>query len=78
VLATYRSDELHRRHPLLPMLQTWRRSGTVVIVELKPLGADGVGAMVSAVFGGEEVGDEFRDFMFDRSEGNPFVIEEML
>ena len=27
VLCTYRSDELQRRHPLLPTLQAWRRPG---------------------------------------------------
>jgi len=78
VLATIRSDELHRRHPLVPLLQGWRRSGTVVSVELSPLSPEGVRQMISATFDGEEVGDEFRDFMLARSEGNPFVVEEML
>ena len=27
VLATYRTDELHRKHALLPTIQGWRRSG---------------------------------------------------
>src|SRR3990172_9217253 len=53
VLATYRSDELNRRHPLLPLVQGWRRTGTARFVEL-------------------------RDFLYERSEGNPFVAEELL
>ena len=34
VMVTYRDDELHRRHPLVPTLQGWRRSGLVVVIEL--------------------------------------------
>jgi class 3 adenylate cyclase len=78
VLATARSEELHRRHPLVALIQGWRRAGTVVTVDLRPLPPEGVRDMISATFDGEEVGDEFRDLMVARSEGNPFVIEEML
>jgi class 3 adenylate cyclase len=78
VLATYRTDELHRKHPLAPLLQSWRRSGQVSTIELKPLSPEAVGQVISAIFDGEEVGPEFRDFMHDRTDGNPFVIEEML
>ena len=78
VLATYRSDELHRRHPLLPLVQGWRRSGTARIVELAPLDAPGIAEMVKAIFDEAQVSDEFRDLIFQRSEGNPFVAEEIL
>jgi len=78
VLATYRSDELHRRHPLLPLVQGWRRSGTARIVELEHLTPDGIAEMVRAIFDTDEVSDEFRDFLYERSEGNPFVAEELL
>src|SRR5262249_51476385 len=37
LVMTYRSDELDRRHPLAPLLQTWRRSGAVEVVTLAPL-----------------------------------------
>ena len=46
VLVTYRSDELHRTHPLLPTLQSWRPSGLAEVVELGPLTAAGVGETV--------------------------------
>ena len=78
VLATYRSDELHRRHPLLPLVQGWRRSGTARIVELEHLTPDGIADMIRAIFDTDEVTDEFRDFLYERSEGNPFVAEELL
>src|SRR5205807_10173760 len=54
VLATYRSDELHRKHALTPTVQSWRRSG-VRVVELTPLGANDVGRMVCAIFDEDEI-----------------------
>ncbi|TMC89904.1 MAG: hypothetical protein E6J12_08510, partial [Chloroflexi bacterium] len=36
VLATYRTDELHRKHALLPTIQGWRRSGQAHLIELTP------------------------------------------
>ena len=41
LLVTYRSDELHRKHALLPVLQTWRRSRMAEIVELEALPVTG-------------------------------------
>ncbi|HLQ61200.1 MAG TPA: AAA family ATPase, partial [Candidatus Acidoferrales bacterium] len=78
VVATYRSDEMHRRHPLVPTVQGWRRSGLARIVELQSLPAEQVGEMVRAIFDVDQVSAEFRDLLHERSEGNPFVLEEML
>ena len=78
VLATYRVDEMHRKHPLVPTIQGWRRSGQAEFIELKPMSGDAVGEMVRAIFDETEITHEFRDFLRDRSEGNPFVLEEML
>ncbi len=77
VLATYRSDELYRKHPLLPVVQGWRRAGVAEVIELKPLPPDGVADMVHAIFD-QPIRAEFRDFLHNRSEGNPFVLEEFL
>ena len=78
MLATYRTDEMHRRHALLPSIQGWRRSGQAQLMEINALDAQGVKAMVTSIFDEVQVSDEFRDFVHDRSEGNPFVLEEML
>ena len=78
IVATYRSDEMHRKHALLPTIQGWRRAGQVELVELHNLDAQRVASMVCAIFDEESVTDEFRDFLHERSEGNPFVLEEML
>jgi class 3 adenylate cyclase len=78
VLATYRTDELHRKHALLPTIQGWRRSGQAQLIEIGPLGPLAVKDMVMAIFDEPDMSDEFRDFLQRRSEGNPFVLEELL
>ena len=78
MLATYRTDEMHRRHALLPSIQAWRRSRQAQLLDINALDAQGVKEMVTCIFDEVQVSDEFRDFVHDRSEGNPFVLEEML
>jgi class 3 adenylate cyclase len=78
IVVTYRADELHRKHPFLPTLQGWRRSGVADILELEPLSEDGVGEMLAAILGPEAVDRELHELMLERTEGNPFVLEEML
>ena len=78
VLVTYRSDELHRRHPFLPTLRSWRRGEIAEVVNLEPLPEVGIGEMVAAITGNAAVDDELVDLLFERTEGNPFFIEEML
>jgi predicted ATPase/class 3 adenylate cyclase len=78
LLLTYRSDELVRRHPLAPLLQSWRRSQVAEIVMLTALDQRQIAEMIGAILDDEEVDAEFRDLMYGRSEGNPFVLEEML
>ena len=43
LLLTYRSDELHRRHPLLPFLAELERTGRVERLELRPFDRARVG-----------------------------------
>src|SRR5919199_877524 len=78
VLVTYRSDELDRRHPLAPLLQTWRRSSVAETVTLSPLDRGEIAEMIATILDADTIGPEFRDLMHLRTEGNPFVLEEML
>src|SRR5439155_128307 len=48
LLATYRNDELNRRHPLRPLIQGWQRSGIAQIVDLQPLPPVGVSQQPAA------------------------------
>jgi len=78
VLATYRSDELERRHPLTRAVQTWRRAGlaeTVAVSAMTPLD---VAEMIAAILNADEVDAELAALVDSRAEGNPFVLEEML
>src|SRR5207244_10348968 len=78
LLATYRNDELNRRHPLRPLIQGWQRSGIAQIVDLQPLPPGGVARMVSAIFDNAPVEADLRDFLHERTETNAFVLEELL
>jgi len=78
VLGTYRADELHRKHPLAHLIQAWRRTKAANVIELQPLPADGVAGMMRAIFDESEISAEFSNFLHERSEGNPFVLEELL
>jgi class 3 adenylate cyclase len=78
LVLTYRSDELDRRHPLAPLVQTWRRSGAVEVVTLPPLDERDTTEMLAAILDDENRAREYRDLLYTRAEGNPFVLEEML
>lgn len=78
LLGTYRSDELDRTHPLTRLVQVWRRSGLAEAVTVEPIGAGHVAEMLAAILGADEVSAELAVLVHERSEGNPFVLEEML
>ena len=78
LVVTYRADELHRRHPLAPVIQSWRRAGLAETVKLEPLAPAGVAEMIRVMFDAPAIEADLRTVMFERSEGNPFVLEEML
>ncbi|TMG33031.1 MAG: hypothetical protein E6H93_02790, partial [Chloroflexi bacterium] len=78
LVVTYRSDEINRRHPLLPLIQRWQRTGTAEQIQLEPLPASGIARMVSEIFENAPVEADLRDFLHERTEGNPFVLEELL
>jgi class 3 adenylate cyclase len=78
VLVTYRSDELHRRHPFVPTLRDWRRSDLADVLELEPLPQAGIAEMFAAIAETDLVEPELVDELYERTEGNPFFLEEIL
>ena len=78
LLATYRSDELDRRHPLTRTAQVWRRAGLAETVAVGAMSPAQVTEMISAILDAEEVSGELAALVHARAEGNPFVLEEML
>ncbi|HEY8793791.1 MAG TPA: AAA family ATPase [Gemmatimonadaceae bacterium] len=82
ILATYRSDEMHRRHPFLRTLAGLQRERLVTEIQLKRLTPDETRELIRATFAARDpdvkVSEEFRDAVYARSEGNPFFTEELL
>jgi class 3 adenylate cyclase len=78
LLATYRSDELDRRHPLTRTVQVWRRAGLAEIVPLTAMETPEVAELIAAILNADEVSTELATRVDERAEGNPFVLEEML
>ena len=77
VVGTYRTDDLHRRHPLRPWLSEMERLPRVRRLELSPFGRDELGSQVEAILGhAPEPG--LIEAIERRTEGNPFFIEELL
>jgi ATP/maltotriose-dependent transcriptional regulator MalT len=77
VLGTYRSDELHRRHPLRPLLAELSRDANVHLVELEPLTLEEMAEQLEDITGGRpDPGLVQR--LYARSEGNPLFTEELL
>jgi DNA-binding CsgD family transcriptional regulator/tetratricopeptide (TPR) repeat protein len=76
LVITYRSDELHRRHPLRPLLSSWERVRFVDRIELGRFGRDEVAAQLAAILGGEPA-PGVADEVFDRSGGNAYLVEEI-
>jgi DNA-binding CsgD family transcriptional regulator len=76
LLATYRSDELHRRHPLRPLLTGWERMRSVEHIELHRFDRDEVTAQLAAILGSAPARDA-AEAVLDRSGGNAYLVEEL-
>ncbi|WP_375546838.1 helix-turn-helix transcriptional regulator [Streptomyces gossypii] len=76
ILATYRADDLHRRHPLRPALAEYERLRTVTRLELSRFDRGEVRHQLAAIRG-EAPSEQVLDRVFERSEGNAFFVEEL-
>jgi DNA-binding CsgD family transcriptional regulator/tetratricopeptide (TPR) repeat protein len=77
VLATYRTDDLHRRHPLRPVLSELVRLPAVERVDLAPLGDDDALDLVRQLADGS-LAEPLLRRVAQRSEGNAFFAEELV
>ena len=77
LVATFRSDELRRAHPLRPVLAELGRLPHVARLDLEPLDDEAAGHLVAAI-GGEGLDRDFVDQLILRAEGNPFFVEELV
>ncbi|POX52368.1 hypothetical protein C3489_18125 [Streptomyces sp. Ru71] len=76
VLGTYRSDDIHRRHPLRPLLAELDRLRTVRRLDLARFTRDEVCRQVAGIIAGEPDPAQVDD-IFERSDGNAFFVEEL-
>ncbi|WP_433385013.1 helix-turn-helix transcriptional regulator [Micromonospora sp. KLBMP9576] len=76
VLAAVRAESLQGAHPLRRVLTELRRLRTVRVLDLAPLDRAGTDRLAAAVVG-RELAPEAAELMWQRSGGNPFVVEEL-
>ncbi|HKH16642.1 MAG TPA: AAA family ATPase [Solirubrobacteraceae bacterium] len=76
LVATYRPDELHRRHPLRPLLAELERVRALRI-DLAGLTHDELGEQLADILG-KPPDAALVDRLYARSEGNPLFTEELL
>jgi len=75
--VSYRSDELHRRHPLRPLLAELVRLPAVERLELAPFSRAELAEYLEAI-AGAPLPPEQVEGIYARSEGNPFYAEQLL
>ena len=77
IVVTFRSDELHRTHPLRPLLASLDRIAWVERIELPRLTRHDTGELVVRILGRQPASD-LADKLYHRSEGNPLFVEALL
>jgi len=77
LVLTYRTDELHRRHPLRPFLAGVDRSGRVQRIDLGRFDRAGVADLLTGILGAKP-DEKLVTRIHRRSEGNAFFAEELL
>src|SRR4051794_37571052 len=77
VLASYRSDDLHRRHPLRATAAQWVRVPGVARLQVDPLGDEDVRRLVRALMP-DLLSEADLHAIVRRAEGNAFFVEELV
>ena len=77
LIGTYRTDDLHRRHPLRPVVAELLRLPGVIAVDLAPLDPSALAEHLTAAAQGRIGATELNDIMA-RAEGNAYYAEELL
>jgi len=81
LIATYRSDELRRDgadpDPMRRLVSELRRSGNVRLMTVERLGREDVMRQLDAILG-RPADQLLLENVYERSQGNPFFVEELL
>lgn len=76
VIGTYRADDIHRRHPLRPLLAELDRLRTVRRIELARFNRAEVRRQLAGILA-DTPEPALVDEIFERSDGNAFFVEEL-
>ena len=77
LVGAYRSDELHRRHPLRPVLVELERAGCLAHLRLESLSPEEVAAQLEAITGTVLPSSNVARIV-ELADGNPFYVEELV
>ena len=77
LVATFRTDELHRRHPLLPYLAELERGRATQRIDLARFDRMELSAQIGAIRD-RQADTDLLEAIYSRSDGNPFFVEELL
>ncbi len=77
VVVTFRTDDLHRRHPLRPVVAELLRLPSVAAIELGPLGYEDMTDHLTAL-AQRPLDPAALHRIVSRAEGNPYYAEELL
>lgn len=78
LICTYRREDLRAGSPLLGLQARLSAQTTTARIMLSPLDQQGVRELVTAILDTEEMSDEFAHYLFERTAGLPFALEEVL
>jgi DNA-binding CsgD family transcriptional regulator len=77
LVISYRSDDLHRRHPLRPLLAEWSRLPGVQRLQVPPLADAAARRLVRNLHPGPIPASDVATIV-SRADGNPFFVEELV
>ncbi|WP_306366819.1 helix-turn-helix transcriptional regulator [Nocardiopsis sp. CC223A] len=78
LLATVRTDDLHRTHPLRRLLPDLERPVRATRLDLEPFDREEVAAQAAALRGGARPDPRTLDLLCERSGGNPLFVEALV
>jgi serine/threonine protein kinase/DNA-binding SARP family transcriptional activator/DNA-binding beta-propeller fold protein YncE len=78
LLGTYRDDAVERDTPLDRMMRDLAREGLAERVAVRRLSLEGTAALVEATVGDMDGAEDFVDFVYRKTRGNPYYIDQML
>jgi DNA-binding CsgD family transcriptional regulator/tetratricopeptide (TPR) repeat protein len=76
LIGAYRSDELHRRHPLRPVIAELSRGFVRERIDLGPLEHEAILEQIAELGGTTDV--DLARAIVERADGNPFYVEELV